>query len=68
MITVRKLFTSACSNRTRVNSFKLIKGTFRFSYREEILRRWHRLPREVMAAPSLAMFKARLCGALNNLV
>jgi len=29
---------------------------------------WHRLPREAAAAPSLAVFKARLDGALSNLV
>ena len=33
-----------------------------------VVRRWHRLPREVVAAPSLAVFKARLDGALSNLV
>jgi len=30
--------------------------------------RWHRLPREVVDAPSLEMFKARLDGALSNLI
>ena len=29
---------------------------------------WNRLPREVVSAPSLEMFKARLDGALSNLV
>ena len=33
-----------------------------------VVRHWHRLPREAVAAPSLAVFKARLDGALNNLV
>ena len=33
-----------------------------------VVRPWHRLPRESMAAPSLAVFKARLDGALRNLV
>jgi len=33
-----------------------------------VLRHWHRLPREAVAAPSLAVFKARLDGALSNLV
>ena len=31
-------------------------------------RHWNRLSREVVAAPSLAVFKARLDGALSNLV
>jgi len=33
-----------------------------------VVRPWHRLPREAVAAPSLAVFKARLDGALSNLV
>jgi len=39
--------------------------------KEEILcrvvRPWHRLPREAVAAPSLAVLKARLDGALSTL-
>jgi len=33
-----------------------------------VVRPWHRLPREAVAAPSLAVFRARLDGALSNLV
>ena len=33
-----------------------------------VVRPWPRLPREAVAAPSLAGFKARLDGALRNLV
>jgi len=33
-----------------------------------VVRHWHTLPREAVAAPSLAMFKARLDRALKNLV
>jgi len=32
-----------------------------------MVRPWHRLPREAVAAPSLAVFKARLDGALSPL-
>jgi len=32
-----------------------------------VVRHWHRLPREAVAAPSLPVFKARLDGALSNL-
>jgi len=32
------------------------------------VRHWPRLPREAVAAPSLTVFKARLDGALSNLV
>jgi len=33
-----------------------------------VVRHWHRLPREAVAAPSLVVFKARLDGTLSNLV
>jgi len=32
-----------------------------------VMRPWHSLPREAVAAPSLAVFKARLVRALSNL-
>ncbi|KFU89967.1 hypothetical protein M959_05361, partial [Chaetura pelagica] len=33
-----------------------------------VVRCWNRLPREVVAAPSLEVFKTRLDGALSNLI
>jgi len=33
-----------------------------------VVKPWHRLPREVVDAPSLGTFKVRLDGALSNLV
>jgi len=33
-----------------------------------VVRHWNRLPREAADAPSLAVFKARLDGALSNLI
>jgi len=33
-----------------------------------VVRHWNTLPRENVAAPSLEVFKARLDGALSNLV
>ena len=61
------------SNRTRGNGFKLKEGRFRLSIRKKfvavrVVKHWHRLPREVVDAPSLEMFKVRLDGALSNLV
>ncbi len=35
---------------------------------ERVVRCWDRLPREVINAPSLEVFKARLDGALGNLI
>jgi len=33
-----------------------------------VKRHWHRLPREVVDAPSLGTFKVRLDGSLSNLM
>ena len=67
------LFTRVCSDSTRDNSFKLKEGRFRLDIRQKfftvrVVRHWNRLPREVVDAPSLEKFKARLDGALSNLV
>ena len=55
------------------NGFKLEEGRFRLDIRKKfftvrVMRHWNRLPREVVDAPSLKAFKARLDGALSNLV
>ena len=62
-----------CSDRTRGNGFKLKQGKFRLHIRKKFftvraVRHWSRLPKEVANAPSLAVFKARLDGALGNTV
>ncbi|KAK4832976.1 hypothetical protein QYF61_026802 [Mycteria americana] len=67
------LFTRACSDRTKGNGFKLKEGRFRLALRKKfftirVVRHWNRLPREVVDAPSLEVFKARLDRALSNLV
>ena len=69
----QRLFTGACSDRTRGNGFKLKKGRFRLDIRKKIftvrvVRHWHRLSREAVDAPSLEVFQARLDGALSKLV
>ncbi|KFO62211.1 hypothetical protein N302_02592, partial [Corvus brachyrhynchos] len=59
------------------NGLKLYQGRFRLEIRknfltERVVKHWNRLPREVVKkavdAPSLEVSKARLDGALSNLV
>jgi len=66
-------FTRACSNRTRGNIFNPKEGRFRLGIRKKFftvreLKHWNRLSKEVVDAPFLEVFKARLDGALSNLV
>jgi len=67
------LFTRVWSDRTRGNGCKLKEVRFRLDIRKKffplrVVKHWPRLPREAVAAPSLAVFKARLDGALSTLV
>jgi len=56
----------------RLQAANTKEGRFRLDVRKKffttrVVRPWPRLPREAVAAPSLAGFKARLDGALSTL-
>ncbi|KFO83972.1 hypothetical protein N320_04081, partial [Buceros rhinoceros silvestris] len=55
------------------DGFKLKEGRFRLDiskifFTMRMVKHWHRLPQEVVDAPSLATLKIRLDGALGNLI
>ncbi|KAF4804139.1 hypothetical protein TURU_010578 [Turdus rufiventris] len=65
-----RLFTRACTDRTRRNGFKLQDWRLKLGVSKKLfivsmVRHWNRLPREVVGAQFLEVFKARLDGALN---
>jgi len=68
-----KLFSRACSDRTRGNGLKLKEGRFRLDTRKtfftaRVVEHWKKLPVEVVDVPALETFRVRLDGALSNLV
>ena len=67
------LFTRVDSDRARGNGFKLRQGRFRLGIRrkfftQRVVIHWNMLPKEVVDAPFLEAFKARLDGALGSIV
>ena len=68
-----RLFMRVDSNSMRGNGLKLGQGRFRLDIRRKfftqtLVMHWNRLPKEVVDAPSLKAFKARLDVALGSLV
>ena len=68
-----RFFSRVCCDRTRGNSFKINQGRFRLDIRKiffmmRVLKHCHRLPREVVDAPSMLTFKVRLDRTLSNLM
>ena len=68
-----QLFTRVYNGRTKGNGFKLKEGRFRLDIRgkfftKRMVRCWNSLPREIVDAPSLEVFKAIVDGALSSLV
>jgi len=66
-----RLFTEACSDRTRDNSFKLEGAKFRLDIRKKffmttVVRHWSKLPREAVGVPSSELFKVKLDSVLSN--
>ena len=64
-------FSRVCCDSTRRNGFKLKEEKFILGIRKKFLtvrvvRRWHRLPREVVGAPSLGTLKVSLDRALST--
>ncbi|KFQ17363.1 hypothetical protein N331_04531, partial [Merops nubicus] len=67
------LFRMSGSDRTRGNGAKLEVGRYRLDMRKKfftmrVVRHCNRLPMEMVEAPSVEVFKARLDGALSNLI
>ena len=67
------LFSLASRDRMRGNGSKLRHGRFRLGIRKhfftkKVVKHWNRLPREVVTAPCMSVFKKHLDNALSNML
>lgn len=67
------LFSQATSYGTRGNGLKLCSGRFRLGMRknffmERVVRHWDGAPKEMLASPSMEVFKRRVDGMLRDMV
>jgi len=68
-----QLLAQLDNDRTKGSGFKLKEGKFRLEVRrkfstQRVVRHWNRLPRELVYALFVEVFKTRLDEALGNLV